>query len=448
MENNTQPSIRYNTKKVANRARGKRPDRSEQSYENLERRFELETKIHYQKDQFKNHWDTTRKEWKTWKALQSQTGLGFNEVTGTYKMPREWWIEFSKGHPGAKKFQMQPLYFEEELDILFGAAAARGEDSYVPTSGSSARGKRSFGWSDSTTMEDQEEYQFTEHQPYSTPTPSSIPPTSNVPDEATSPRQQSPLPPLPVAPKRQRTAVGQKLGGSIDRMCDILEMRTNLAYGNNDTVPKFADAMALVDRIPEIPVDNPIYFYALDMLRDPGNHKYYVVDAGYPNRNGFLVPYRNTRYHLPDFQRAGLRGKEELFNSLHSSLRNVIERSFVAAIVIHNFIIDQKINDELTNAYEDEMFPPSEGLEGELTPSRASSSDESQMSVVRDAICNEIAAAHGNTRPGGLRSGGETIGGPRVINSLVSPNSRVTYLEGEVITESDLKEELPEGLQQ
>ncbi|KAK1305101.1 hypothetical protein QJS10_CPB11g00837 [Acorus calamus] len=150
--------------------------------------------------------------------------------------------------------------------------AAKGDDSWVPTSGSSARGKRSFGWSDSTTAEDQEDYQFTEHQPYSTPTPSSVPPTSNVPDEATSPRRQSPLPPLPVAPKRQRTAVGQRLGGSIDRMCDILEMRTNLAYGN-DTVPKFADAMALVDRIPEIPVDSPVYFYALDMLRDPGNRE-------------------------------------------------------------------------------------------------------------------------------------------------------------------------------
>ncbi|KAK1310015.1 hypothetical protein QJS10_CPA08g00643 [Acorus calamus] len=29
--------------------------------------------------------------------------------------------------------------------------------------------------------------------------------------------------------------------------------------------------------------------------------KYYVVDAGYPNRRGFLALYRNTRYHLPDF---------------------------------------------------------------------------------------------------------------------------------------------------
>ncbi|KAK1318732.1 hypothetical protein QJS10_CPB04g00045 [Acorus calamus] len=115
MENNTPPTVRYNTKKVANRARGKRPS------------------------------DPT------------------------------------KGHPGAEKFQTQPLYFEEELDILFGVTAARGDDSYVPTGSSSARGKRSFGGSDSTTVEDQDyEPQFTDSHPYSIPTPSSIPPTANV----------------------------------------------------------------------------------------------------------------------------------------------------------------------------------------------------------------------------------------------------------------------------
>ncbi|KAK1310653.1 hypothetical protein QJS10_CPA08g01151 [Acorus calamus] len=61
----------------------------------------------------------------------------------------------------------------------------------------------SFGGSDSTTVEDQDyEPQFTNNHPYSIPTPSSIPPTANVGDEATSPPRHSPLPPLPVAPKR------------------------------------------------------------------------------------------------------------------------------------------------------------------------------------------------------------------------------------------------------
>ncbi|KAL4318350.1 hypothetical protein GQ457_18G015290 [Hibiscus cannabinus] len=56
--------------------------------------------------------------------------------------------------------------------------------------------------------------------------------------------------------------------------------------------------------------------------------KYYVVDAGYPNIPGFLAPFRGQRYHSRDFiGRHQPKGKEELFNMRHSSVRNVIERS-------------------------------------------------------------------------------------------------------------------------
>jgi hypothetical protein len=31
--------------------------------------------------------------------------------------------------------------------------------------------------------------------------------------------------------------------------------------------------------------------------------KYYMVDAGYPNRLGYLAPYKGQRYHVPDWRR-------------------------------------------------------------------------------------------------------------------------------------------------
>ncbi|CAN6227594.1 unnamed protein product [Urochloa humidicola] len=34
----------------------------------------------------------------------------------------------------------------------------------------------------------------------------------------------------------------------------------------------------------------------------PPPGKYYVVDAGYPNRPGYLSPYKCTRYHVEQFQ--------------------------------------------------------------------------------------------------------------------------------------------------
>jgi hypothetical protein len=57
--------------------------------------------------------------------------------------------------------------------------------------------------------------------------------------------------------------------------------------------------------------------------------KYYVVDTGYPNRPGYLAPYKGERYHMPEWHR-GMEPNtpKEKFNRKHSSIRNVIERSF------------------------------------------------------------------------------------------------------------------------
>jgi hypothetical protein len=57
--------------------------------------------------------------------------------------------------------------------------------------------------------------------------------------------------------------------------------------------------------------------------------KYYHVDPGYPNRPRYLAPYMGERYHVPDWRRGPApRGEQELFNHFHSSIRNVVERSF------------------------------------------------------------------------------------------------------------------------
>jgi hypothetical protein len=52
------------------------------------------------------------------------------------------------------------------------------------------------------------------------------------------------------------------------------------------------------------------------------------VNSNYPNRIGYLAPFKGTTYHIPEFHHRRGRppqGKHEIF---HSSLRNVIERAF------------------------------------------------------------------------------------------------------------------------
>ena len=54
---------------------------------------------------------------------------------------------------------------------------------------------------------------------------------------------------------------------------------------------------------------------------------YYLVDAGYANANGFLVPYRGQRYHLGGWTAQNPpHSTEEYFSMRHAKARNIIKR--------------------------------------------------------------------------------------------------------------------------
>ena len=52
------------------------------------------------------------------------------------------------------------------------------------------------------------------------------------------------------------------------------------------------------------------------------------MDLGFANAEGFLAPYRGTRYHLNLWRGTTPTNYKELFNLQHSSARNTIERAF------------------------------------------------------------------------------------------------------------------------
>lgn len=160
--------------------------------------------------------------------------------------------------------------------------------------------------------------------------------------------------------------------------------------------------------------------------------KYYVVDAGYPNTRGYLAPYKGNdiRYHVPDFRRGQTsvqrapKGKKETFNYYHSSLRNVIERTFgvwkarwailkdmhvnysyetqvsivLASMAIHNYIRKKGQFDEAFHMAQRETYNPSQDFDKEVSNSinqtqdgtSSSGSKDLYMSTVRDAIATYL----------------------------------------------------------
>jgi len=147
--------------------------------------------------------------------------------------------------------------------------------------------------------------------------------------------------------------------------------------------------------------------------------KFYLVDAGYPNRPGYLSPYRGVKYHQAAW-RQGPRpsGTQEVFNKAHSSLRLVIEQSFevlkmkwrmllaipsypertqaeiiLACCGLHNFILE---NDD-----EDVDFAVSSAFGGlalveedENDAENRHEADEVEDDVNMNAVHDEIAYAY------------------------------------------------------
>ncbi|XP_066344631.1 uncharacterized protein [Miscanthus floridulus] len=177
--------------------------------------------------------------------------------------------------------------------------------------------------------------------------------------------------------------------------------------------------------------DTSVLYHALeadvDVFPHPPQGKYYVVDAGYPNRPGYLAPYMGERYHLPEWHR-GMEPNtpKEKVNHIHSSVRNVIERSFgvlkmkwqilykmpgysmatqkkivAATMVLHNFIREHaSVDVDFANFDRDPTFMPTipERYNKYAVSQHASDGSTSESSFVtmdtfRDNMATSIALA-------------------------------------------------------
>ncbi|XP_039164588.1 putative nuclease HARBI1 [Eucalyptus grandis] len=151
----------------------------------------------------------------------------------------------------------------------------------------------------------------------------------------------------------------------------------------------------------------------------PSLGKYYVVDSGYASMPGFLTPFRRERYHLNEYRGRARRPRtsRELFNYRHSSLRNVIERSFaalknrffilkhmpafairkqahvvIACCAIHNYIRDQDRRDRNFSLYGDPEYS-CEPVQDEVVGD-TSTEEEIEMNMLRKNIDNKMAMDH------------------------------------------------------
>ena len=130
-------------------------------------------------------------------------------------------------------------------------------------------------------------------------------------------------------------------------------------------------------------------------------------------KRNIITPYRGVRYHLKEYSRRGPQNAKELFNHRHSSLRNVIERTFgvlkkrfpiiasgtephydvdtmtkivLACCILHNFLRGIDNDESMLEEVDNEL------LEQDVQPSttHAREHDYGIGCDIRDAIANEM----------------------------------------------------------
>ncbi|KAF6136036.1 hypothetical protein GIB67_006928 [Kingdonia uniflora] len=86
-----------------------------------------------------NQWDYLRKSYMLWRSLTTRTGHGYDEASGTFDWPKEYWADILVAFPKAKKFMIAPLVHRELLKGMFEGTIATGDyayatgSEYVPT---------------------------------------------------------------------------------------------------------------------------------------------------------------------------------------------------------------------------------------------------------------------------------------------------------------------------
>ncbi|WOH14848.1 hypothetical protein DCAR_0934374 [Daucus carota subsp. sativus] len=302
-------------------------------------------------------------EYQTFKKLKFvESGLGWNETTKVIEATEIWWLQKIQENPKFKKFKNRNLsLFMTYYDTLFGDVVATGDRA------------RTANMYSAVNLETGE--QFTEE------------------------------------------AADDGKEGSGD------------SEENNFSIKNWFEYKSLNLCIKEYKFYWICNCKVLEMLKPelnfphPTENKYYLVDAGYAHKKGYMAPYKGSgiRYHIQDFRRANgtarlPRNTKERFNHLHSSCRMVIERTFgvwkarfcilanmpmykintqtdivLATMMIHNYIRKSRITDNAFETAEQENYIP-ENATSTPNPSQGASGREGNQDRAWSAKRDEIAA--------------------------------------------------------
>ncbi|GMP77992.1 hypothetical protein CsSME_00034088 [Camellia sinensis var. sinensis] len=127
-------SIRVFLQLIANQiTKGNRPFLvlSHAGYKSLARKFEKKTRRKHDLKQLKNKYMSLKKDWQAWTKLMDSskgvTGIGFDNDTGMFQAPEEWWDKRESLDKVCAKFRKKTLEHRDLMETVFMGALATGK---------------------------------------------------------------------------------------------------------------------------------------------------------------------------------------------------------------------------------------------------------------------------------------------------------------------------------
>ncbi|CAI0411047.1 unnamed protein product [Linum tenue] len=92
---------------------------SKEGWINLIDSFYTRTGVMLNKVQFKNHWDSVKKQWRIWSKLVATSYMKWDPVAQKFGATEREWNNYIHEYPEAAQFRLKVLQFADKLDLLF-----------------------------------------------------------------------------------------------------------------------------------------------------------------------------------------------------------------------------------------------------------------------------------------------------------------------------------------
>ncbi|KAJ1417745.1 Myb/SANT-like domain [Sesbania bispinosa] len=224
-------------------------------------KFNQATKLNYDMKQFRNRWDSLKKELSLWEKHEGrETDLGWDTEKRTIDASDAWWNAKIQECPDVANFRDQGLKFKHEMEFLFKGTVASGFTAYVPSEDSRESEGCSIGVEETTDdIDDETKAEVNETE-------------VGVTTQATSPATN-------LRPRKRgrecekRVEAATKLSSQLDRVIDNFESSSGGAANDPTSI---GSCIEKLKNLPGLELGSDLFYIGIRLMNKRANRLAFI----------------------------------------------------------------------------------------------------------------------------------------------------------------------------